>query len=153
MIDAFQGEYRFLSNFYKSALLFEGEIYPTVEHVFQAAKTDDAEERAAIRANANPVIAKRKGRKVTLRADWEEVKRDTMLKILRIKFADAELAAKLAATGMEELIEGNRWHDRYWGKCQCAKCGGEGLNILGEALMQVRGEIAGSRQQALTTNV
>ena len=149
MIDAFQEEHRFLSNFYKSPLLFEGETYPTVEHAFQAAKTDDAEERATIRANANPVIAKRKGRKVTLRADWEEVKRDVMLKILRVKFADAELAAKLVETGNEELIEGNRWHDRYWGKCQCAKCGGEGLNILGEALMQVRKEASeGEKEKA-----
>ena len=143
MIDAFQEEYRFLSNFYKSPLVFEGETYPTVEHAFQAAKTDDAEERATIRANANPVIAKRKGRKVTLRADWEEVKRDVMRTILRIKFADAELAAKLTATGTEELIEGNFWHDRYWGKCRCAKCGGAGLNVLGESLMQVRQEISG----------
>ena len=71
MIDLFRDEYRFLSNFYKSPIVFESDTYPTVEHAFQAAKTSDPEERAAIRANANPVIAKRKGRRVTLRPDWE----------------------------------------------------------------------------------
>ena len=141
MIEEFAGKNRFLSNFYKSPIEFEGDTYPTVEHAFQAAKTSIAEERATIRANANPVIAKRKGRRVTLREDWEAAKRDIMRELLRVKFADAALRELLLQTGDEELVEGNRWHDRYWGRCRCAKCGGQGQNVLGELLMQVRKEI------------
>ncbi len=141
MIEEFAGENRFLSNFYKSPIEFEGDTYPTVEHAFQAAKTSIAEERATIRANANPVIAKRKGRRVTLREDWEAAKRDIMRELLRVKFADAALRELLLQTGDEELVEGNRWHDRYWGRCRCAKCGGQGQNVLGELLMQVREEL------------
>ena len=145
MIDAFRDEYRFLLNFYKSMIVFEGDAYPTVEHAFQAAKTSVPEERATIRANANPVLAKRKGRRVTLRPDWEAVKQDVLRDLLRLKFADEELRLLLLQTGDEELVEGNRWHDCYWGRCFCAKCGGTGQNALGGLLMQIRDEL---RQQA-----
>lgn len=141
MIGEFAGEHRFLSNFYKSPITFEGDTYPTVEHAFQAAKTSDAEERATIRANANPVIAKRKGRRVTLRADWETVKQDIMRDLLRTKYANEDLRERLLQTGEEELVEGNRWHDKYWGRCLCAKCDNAGQNVLGELLMQVRREL------------
>ena len=141
MIGEFAGEHRFLSNFYKSSIEFEGATYPTVEHAFQAAKTFDAEERAGIRANANPVIAKRKGRRVTLRADWETAKRDIMRGLLRLKFSNEDMRERLLQTGEEELVEGNRWHDKYWGRCLCAKCGNTGQNVLGELLMQVRREL------------
>ena len=45
---------------------------------------------------------------------------------------------KLLATGEEELIEGNYWHDTCWGVCNCAKCGDKGENRLGKLLMEVR---------------
>ena len=148
MIGEFAGEYRFLSNFYKSPLEFEGDTYPTLEHAFQAAKTSDAEERATLRANANPVIAKRKGRRVTLRADWETAKQGIMRDLLHLKFANADLRERLLQTGNEELVEGNRWHDKYWGRCLCAKCDGQGQNVLGTLLMQVRQELQQAIQQS-----
>jgi predicted NAD-dependent protein-ADP-ribosyltransferase YbiA (DUF1768 family) len=48
-IDSFRGDHAFLSNFFESPIKFEGDVYPTVEHAFQAAKTFDAEERAKVR--------------------------------------------------------------------------------------------------------
>ena len=47
MINCFDGEFAFLSNFYPS-LIFDGNIwFPTVEHYFQAAKTTNMEEYIA----------------------------------------------------------------------------------------------------------
>ncbi len=142
MIGEFRGEHGFLSNFSKSPIEYEGEVYPTLEHAFQAAKTRDPEERARIRKTANPVVAKRIGRKVSLRGDWEEVKGEVMFALLRQKFGIPALREKLLATGEEELVEGNRWHDKYWGRCSCEKCGGAGQNELGKALMLVRKELS-----------
>jgi ribA/ribD-fused uncharacterized protein len=146
MIRKFDGDKAFLSNFYLSTIAFEGDVYPTVEHAFQAAKTSDVGERASVRDAGAPGQAKRRGRKVTLRADWEEVKNDIMLGILRIKFRDPGLRALLLATGDAELVEGNWWHDRYWGQCDCARCKGQGRNILGNLLMQVRSELRMAEQ-------
>lgn len=129
----FRGDYAFLSNFHKCKIEFEGYIYPTVEHAFQAAKTFDKEEREKIRSVASPVIAKRIGRKVKLRNDWEIVKSDIMYTLLKKKFADQELKKMLLATGDAELIEGNNHGDRYWGQVN-----GSGKNMLGKLLMQVR---------------
>jgi ribA/ribD-fused uncharacterized protein len=139
-IDSFQGEYRFLSNFWPAEVEFEGITYPTAEHAYQAAKTLDAAERKRIAALATPADAKRAGRAVQpLRADWEMAKFDVMERCVRDKFTrHADLRQRLLATGDAELIEGNTWGDRIWGVYQ-----GEGENRLGKILMNVRAELRG----------
>ena len=83
--------------------------------------------------------AKRLGRRVRLRSDWEQVKYDVMLDVVRAKFNQhPDLAQKLLATGDEELVEGNDWGDTYWGVCN-----GRGKNMLGKILMRVRAELRG----------
>ena len=136
IIDSFRGEYGYLSNFHKCRVEFEGMVYPSVEHAFQAAKNPDPEYRGRIAACTSPVIAKRMGKKTQLRPDWEEVKEGIMLELLRSKFSDPVLREKLLATGDAELIEGNNHWDRYWGVFR-----GEGLNKLGKLLMRVREEL------------
>ena len=85
----------------------------------------------------DPSSAKRKGRRVKLRDDWEEVKDQIMYEIVLNKFSqNEELRKKLIATGDEYLEEGNTWHDTYWGVCN-----GKGKNKLGKILMQVREEL------------
>lgn len=143
MIDNFHGEYRFLSNFYMTPIDYEGIVYPSTEHAFQAAKTFNHEMRVFISKLATSGQSKRQGRLVELREDWEQVKDNVMLNILRIKFSDQSLKRRLINTGLEPLIEGNTWHDNYWGSCECSKCGKHmGKNILGKLLMQVREELA-----------
>ena len=39
MINHFEGKYSFLSNFYQSTITDGNLMFPTVEHMFQAAKT------------------------------------------------------------------------------------------------------------------
>ena len=111
IINRFDGKYAFLSNFSLSPITFEGITYPTVEHYFQAMKTLDLDMRRTIAAAATPGIAKRMGRKVHLREDWERVKDAYMKNALRAKFQDPKLKAKLLATGDTYLEEGNTWHE------------------------------------------
>ena len=81
--------------------------------------------------------AKRLGKRVELRPDWEDVKIDIMRQVLKSKFTqNPELKAKLIATGDAELIEGNNWNDRFWGVCN-----GKGQNHLGRLLMELRAEL------------
>ena len=132
MINKFEKEYFFLSNFYPCHIEYEGLKYNSVEAAFQAAKTLDIHARKQF-CNLVPNIAKKQGRKVKLRSDWEQVKKDIMFELVTKKFQDEHLKQMLLSTGNEELIEGNYWHDTYWGVCN-----GIGQNNLGKILMQVR---------------
>lgn len=135
-IEAFWGANRFLSNFFATEIEAEGDYYPTLEHAFQAMKTSDLRLRTMIRMSPTPGIAKRAGRGLPPRSDWEDVKLDVMLQLLRKKFHKPELADLLLATGEAVLIEGNTWGDQYWGVSN-----GRGQNHLGRLLMQVRNEL------------
>ena len=136
MIRIFSGTNRFLSNFY----YHDGW---TVEHLFQAAKTFDDVKKARILSAPTAAKAKREGRSAVLRPDWEDVKEEVMLQLLRKKFAIPQMRRKLLDTGHQELEEGNYWHDNEWGNCYCMKCRTiAGKNKLGKLLMQVREEIS-----------
>ena len=141
MINKFEGEYAFLSNFYHSPFVYDGIEYPTVEHFFQAAKTTDLSKRKEIAAALTPGQAKRMGRQVKLRPDWEEVKVYIMALGLKLKFSDPNLAEQLIDTWPEHLVEGTTWHDRFWGVCTCERCYGHGENHLGQLLMDLRKEL------------
>ena len=142
-IDCFDGEYAFLSNFYEAPFEKDGVVYPTNEHFFQAMKNLDPKERRAIAEAATSGIAKRMGRKVKLRPDWEYSKLTIMKEGLVLKFlTHPELAKKLIETGDAWLIEGNYWHDNTWGDCHCPQCLIiDGKNWLGTLLMDLRREL------------
>jgi ribA/ribD-fused uncharacterized protein len=136
-IAEFQGEYRFLSNFWPATVEFEGIMYPTAEHAYQSAKTLDMNERKRIAELPTPGEAKRAGRALALRPDWEQVKLGVMEECVRYKFTHhAELSQKLLATADAHLEEGNTWGDTFWGTVH-----GAGQNHLGRILMRVRGEL------------
>lgn len=134
-INSFKGEYSFLSNFEKCSIEFEGLTYPSVEHAFQAAKTLDTNKRLSF-TKGSPGCAKRMGRCLKLRPDWEEIKDSVMYACLKSKFRNDDMRKKLIATGDAVLIEGNNHGDCYWGMVN-----GEGQNKLGLLLMQIRSEI------------
>ena len=138
VIDSFKGEHDWLSNFYNCPVHFEGLNFSNTEAAFQAAKTLNMEEREKF-VGLSPLIAKRKGRRVELRSDWEAVKIEVMREVLRCKFSqNPDLKAKLIATGDAELIEGNNWNDTFWGVCR-----DKGRNHLGKLLMALRAELKG----------
>jgi len=132
-IDSFRGEHDYLSNFYSCPVEYDGLTYQNTEAAFQAAKCVDRNEREKF-VSLSPGQAKKLGRKVDLREDWETVKIDVMRDVLKSKFSlNSELREKLIATGDVELIEGNHWNDRFWGVCR-----GKGQNHLGKLLMELR---------------
>ena len=137
-IDSFRGKYYFLSNFFPAEVTYNGLTYQNNEAAFQAQKTYSKEERIEF-TTLEPRDAKRRGRRVRLRKDWEQVKDRIMEEIVRAKFSqNEELKEQLLATGDAQLVEGNRWNDRYWGVDIRS---GVGQNHLGKILMKVRSEL------------
>ena len=146
IIDSFSGEYRWLSNFYPSPITMpDGLTYPSVEHAFQAHKSDVLRERKAFCSPKAPTAgqAKRMGRKLKLRKDWESIKLAVMEEAVWRKFEDPDLRERLLATGDVQLVEGNTWNDRFWGVCR-----GKGQNHLGRILMKVRDKIREIKREA-----
>jgi ribA/ribD-fused uncharacterized protein len=142
-IGEFNGKFAFLSNFHASKIKNLYGVFPTAEHLYQSAKTNDNQDKERIRLAVSPGRAKRMGKNALLRSNWEEIKSSVMLAIVRMKFnQNHDLAKKLLETYPAELIEGNNWHDNEWGDCRCNRCKLiEGQNKLGKILMQVRAEI------------
>ncbi len=136
VIDLFDGEYAFLSNFWECPVFYNDLWYKNSEAAFQGAKTTDRKLRGVF-SELSPSRAKYLGRHIQLRSDWEEVKDQVMYQIVFNKFSlNDDLKEKLLATGDAELIEGNTWNDIYWGICN-----GRGQNKLGKILMEVRREL------------
>lgn len=136
MIVSFSGAHRWLSNFAPVEVVLDGEVYPTVEHAYVAAKTLDLGVRAAVRALKTPGEAKRFGRTFKLRPDWDDVKLEVMESLLRQKFLQLPYRQLLIETGDTPIVEGNTWGDTFWGVCR-----GIGHNHLGELLMTIRAEL------------
>ena len=144
MITEFRGDYSFLSNFHPCWITYEGIEYPTSEHAYQASKTLRVMDRAMIARCTTPGRAKRAGGRLVLRDDWHDtnVRLRIMKDILTLKFNDLDLATKLIDTGNVGIVEGNRWHDNYWGRCTCPECKDiRSLNHLGTLLMGIRREL------------
>ena len=140
-INGFFNEFRFLSNFWMSEVVFEGIQYPSVEHAFQAAKSLELTEREWIRKAPTPKEAKHRGYKIyELRSDWEEVKIGIMEELVRQKFTNHSILQEaLLLTGDAYLEETNTWNDVFWGVCNEV-----GENHLGKILMKVREELTNS---------
>lgn len=142
-ITSFRGEYDFLSNFYEATVDFGGLRYLNSEAAFQAQKCQSDEERYAF-LYLPAAKAKRRGRQVELRPDWQAVKVGLMEEIVRAKFRQhPELAARLLATDGCRLIEANTWNDTCWGVDADT---GQGENNLGRILMKIRDELRNESQ-------
>ncbi len=137
-IYSFRNEYRFLSNFWDAPVTYNGLTYLNNEAAFQAQKCLSDEEKLQFTALCS-YDAKRLGRHVSLRPDWEQVKLPIMEDIVRAKFTQNEdLRQLLLATGDMTLEEGNTWNDTFWGVDVKTR---EGQNHLGRILMRVRTQL------------
>jgi len=141
IINQFKGEYAFLSNFYSSPFTLCGITYPTVEHFYQSQKMHHKKDKVSILSCKTPTEAKKLGRKFPMRPDWTDARKMYYMRIgLLLKFENNfPLVVKLLNTENVELIEGNHWHDNFWGKCTCNIC--QNLfyeNRLGMLLMETR---------------
>jgi ribA/ribD-fused uncharacterized protein len=151
-VTQFRGRYFFLSNFYSPApvRILIGTKWvkcQTLEHGYQASKLVYPRQRMLVVEAATPSEAKALGKQYRAFSYWENVKRVVMLELLRQKFARAQMRDRLLRTGSMTLIEGNWWHDNYWGICECDRCAkhpeqqAEG-NWLGRLIMRVREDIS-----------
>lgn len=143
-IEEFKDDYFFLSNFYLRRIRYGIElnsksvvIFKSAEHAFQAAKSTNDNDKRLIADSHTPGLAKSRGQLIPLRSDWEKIKKQVMYEIVKAKFVQSSKLRKLLLkTGTKKLIEGNWWHDTYWGVCN-----GVGENHLGKILMRVRKEL------------
>ncbi len=154
-IDFFDGTaHDFLSNFHVAKpIAYDGQLWKTTEHAFQAMKTLSHAHRKRVRLAKGPGAAKGLGQRlaferygVAMVPDWESAKYRVMLDLLRIKFRQPTMRTLLLSTGTAELIEGNTWGDTCWGVEYYPRQNGRlgvGENHLGRQLMRVRGEVRG----------
>lgn len=135
LINSFRGKYFFLSNFYPCQVKYDGITYKNSEAAFQAQKVLDKKERQQF-ADLEPLDAKKLGKKVSLRGDWEKVKVEIMYSVVKAKFEqNSYLSRQLIDTNDAKLVEGNSYHDIFWGIDMDS---GIGENYLGRILMKVR---------------
>lgn len=138
MIKEFKNQYFFLSNFYEYPIYYNKLVFCNAEAAFQAQKAINEKDQYKF-INLNASQARKLGKTIQLRKDWEEIKDNAMYEIVKRKFTiNKELQQKLLETKEEELIEGNWWHDTYWGVNSKT---GIGQNKLGKILMKVREEV------------
>ena len=131
----FKDDYFFLSNFYNCDVVYEGISYKSAEAAFQAQKCIDDNKKLEFSA-LSAGQAKKLGKEIELRKDWNDIRVDIMKSVVRTKFDQhPELQEQLVATGDRCLIEVNVWHDMFWGVSS-----GKGRNMLGRILMDLRKE-------------
>lgn len=131
-----------LSNYYPTQLVFDGLAFSSSEAAYQSHKTNNPNLWVKF-VGLNPDDAKKLGRSVQLRPDWEEIKFTLMYNVVNAKFAQcAEFRKELMSTGNKLIVEETTpWHDPIWGVCNCQKCKTEHItsqNLLGIALTMLR---------------
>jgi ribA/ribD-fused uncharacterized protein len=136
LIDWFSGTYNWLSNFYPTTFYYDKKKYPSVEHAYQANKTDIEELSEMIRIASSAGAAKRMGKIVPLRRDWETFKLDLMKTLIHLKFENPILRTFLLQTGDAKLVECNTWGDKFWGVFKNV-----GENHLGNIIMLERNRL------------
>jgi ribA/ribD-fused uncharacterized protein len=137
VITAFRGRWTKLGNYSSCVVFYNGHAYPSVEHAYQAQKSEDPRMQRVVRHQPTPAAAKQVARTLPLRSDWDAVKVDIMRDLLREKFSQEPERSILLSTGTKQLVEGNWWGDTFWGQCPI----GTGENWLGRLLMDLRHDL------------
>lgn len=138
MIERFNGEYLFLSNFYEGKEFeYKGMIFKNTEAAFHSQKDLSRQKEFE---GLRPSESKKKGRAVKLRDDWNQIREDVMFDVCWEKFTqDEELKQKLLNTKDVYLQEGNYHSDALWGRIWSQKENKWiGENLLGKTLMTIR---------------
>ena len=150
VVTDFRREYGFLSNLYECQIKFNGKIFDSVEHAYQATKANNPEDSEWVRSSRTPKIAKLRGNDVPLRSDWDEIKLNVMFKCVKAKFAqNSKLLFRLLQTGDLYLIAENYNHDQLYGSCRCEDhCKVPGENHLGYMLMELRKRVSEAYQDS-----
>ncbi len=137
---AIERPYGVFSNLLWRPIEFEGEIFETAEHAYQAGKARKPEVKAWLMAAPTPALLAMAAHGLyvwDINSDWSRVKFDRMRGVLRAKFTQhRDLLAILLSTRSARLIESatvDNAVNRLWGEVN-----GVGKNMLGEMLMELR---------------
>lgn len=130
-------QYGCFSNFSPHPVDLYGIKCKTSEHMFQALKTFNQNERNLVVSAKTPGQCFKLGRNVTLRKDWEIVKDDLMYHIVKAKFSQNPEILKILIDTDNALIIEHTKNDKYWADGN----NGSGYNQLGFTLMKVRDEL------------
>jgi ribA/ribD-fused uncharacterized protein len=146
----YEHDFYVLSNFSAFTLHWREQRFDTSEAAYHYEKFPHARHlqeaiRCAPSAHAAFKLAERN--KAERRPDWDDVKVQIMLDILRAKVRQHDyVRRKLLETGDRELVE-DSWRDDFWGWGPNR----DGHNMLGKLWMEVRAELratTASRQDA-----
>lgn len=148
-INGFQGDYRFLSNFWPCSIQYQQLLYPTLEHAYHAAKIESLIIKERIKDCPTPAAAKDFFETYQIKPDhgWTVARKLLVMEeLLTLKFGGKEpfLTRALLATSDAVLIEGNTWGDTFWGVYHTT-----GENHLGQLLMKVRAALAWQKEQII----
>jgi hypothetical protein len=107
-IEGFFKKYRFLSNFHEKEFTYKGKTFKSSEHAYQAYKAVNNVDFEYVRNCKTPSEARKAGKKIKCRPDFDKIKYNLMFEILMEKFKDEELKTKLLATG-DAYLEGTNF--------------------------------------------
>lgn len=135
--------YGAFSNLYKREITFEGEVFKTAEHAYQAGKARKPEVRQWLMAAPSPSLLAMAAHGLyvwDIAPEWSKIKFDRMKRILVTKYSQHDdLKELLLSTGDARLVESatvDNAVNRLWGEVN-----GVGQNKLGQLLMEVREEL------------
>lgn len=135
----YEQDFYVLSNFSAFGIWWREKYFATSEHAYHWEKFLNPMVRANIisATSAHDAFKLAQAYRSEVRPDWESVKCNIMLDILRCKVIQHEyVRRKLLATGERELIE-DSWRDNFWGWGDTR----DGKNMLGKLWMLVRQEL------------
>ncbi len=127
------------SNFSAFAVNYNGKVWMTAEHAYQAAKFEDKEVVELIHKSLSAHDAKKvaHAHKEKMNPRWGSVKVSVMENIVRAKIAiHPYVREKLLETGSREIMEDSH-KDSFWGRGPDFK----GRNELGKVWMRLREEL------------
>ena len=161
MITQFKEKYDFLDPAYYCLAEYDGVIYNSAEAAFLASQYEDPYFRSMFRDSALPIWRARElAKRFQKRRDWTpELSLELMLQLTLDKFSRSpNLRSLLLATGHEQIVAENNWHEQFWGCCICNNRPGKygrkdaclvpGSNHLGKILMFVRDRLTVESQAA-----
>jgi ribA/ribD-fused uncharacterized protein len=135
--------YGAFSNLFRRPISFEGRVYPTAEHAYQAGKARKEEVREWLLNAPTPSLLAMAAHGLytwDIVPNWSKIKYARMSQVIHAKFTEhADLRELLLSTGEARLVEVGRVDNsvnRTWGEVN-----GKGLNMLGTLLMDLRSQL------------
>jgi len=126
---------------------YKGTIYPSVEHAYMSAKSDDPMWKSyCANRNISPGDVKRESKNLVLVPNWSQIKLEVMEECLLKKYNQEPHRIDLLETGDQNIQEGNWWGDTFWG-VDITKNPNFGENHLGRLIMKIRDSL---KAQGLT---